>query len=52
MTDSIFSYTDNLMARNKHILETVFDPDMTCTWSLYRDCGCHKINCMLNTNDN
>ena len=26
----------------KHILETVFDPDMTCTWSLNRDCGCHK----------
>ena len=33
----------------KHILETVFDSDMTCTWSLYRDCGCHNNNCMLNT---
>jgi hypothetical protein len=31
-----------LKMRYKHILETVFDPDMTCTWSLKRDCGCHK----------
>ena len=31
-----------LKMRYKNILETVFDPDMTCTWSLKRDCGCHK----------
>jgi hypothetical protein len=31
-----------LKMRYTHIPETVFDPDMTCTWSLKRDCGCHK----------
>ena len=36
------SFKIYLKMRYKHILETVFDPDMTCTWSLKRDCGCHK----------
>jgi hypothetical protein len=36
------SFKIYLSMRYEHILETVFDPDMTFTWSLKRDCGCHK----------
>ncbi len=27
-----------------HLLISCYDVDMTCTWSLYRTCSCHRVN--------
>ena len=39
---TLSSFKRNIRSTYKHLLGTMFDIEMPCTWSLVRDCPCHR----------
>ena len=39
---SLSTFKRNIRNTYKNLLGTVFDIEMPCTWSLVRDCPCHR----------
>ena len=39
---TLSSFKRNIRSTYKHLLGTMFDIEMPCTWSLVHDCPCHR----------